>query len=285
MNTKEILRRQPPETLYHYTNQSGILGIVGNKEIWASHTQYLNDASEFRHAVELVKEELSRMKLEPPLRDRTELLCEMEGALVMGIETINVCVCSFSARGDLLSQWRAYGGRASAFSIGFSGSFLRAISDKLDCWLVPVVYTANEQHRLVRTLLDDVLDENSRRRADNQERRTAEGPVGGNLVAYLNRYAPILKHESFCEECEWRIISRPLMCSQQRFCYREGPSTLVPYFKIPLSSGELPFRVEEIIVGPTALPEQSTHAINGFLAKHRLVETRVRNSATPYRNW
>ena len=61
VSVKEILFRQPPEILYHYTGQKGLLGIIGKKEIWASHTQYLNDQREFRHAMELVRDELSQM--------------------------------------------------------------------------------------------------------------------------------------------------------------------------------------------------------------------------------
>lgn len=285
MNVKEILHREPPPILYHYTTQHGLLGIVSGKEIWASHTQYLNDVREFRHAVQVVQEELSTMKLEPSHHDKTELLREMEEGL-KGIETINVCVCSFSADGDVLSQWRAYGSGASGFSIGFSGAFLRAVSDELEFWLVPVLYEESEQRALVRALLEDVLAENLERRANptDGEDELAQ-PPGGNLVAYLNRYAPILKHKSFSEESEWRIISRPLSCSRERFGYRAGASMLVPYFRIPLSSEQRPFSIEEIIIGPTPHPEQSIRSVQGLLTKHKLRKTTVRHSEAPYRNW
>jgi hypothetical protein len=287
MNVKEILHRQPPEVLYHYTTQSGLLGIVNGREIWASHTQYLNDVREFKHAVNVVEEELFNMKLGPPHHDKRELLNEMEEGLKGGIEGINVCVCSFSAAGDVLSQWRAYGGGASGFSIGFSGALLRAVSDEMNFWLVPVLYDEDEQRAIVRTLLEDVLAENLRRRTQS----TADGnrepgqPPGGNLVAYLNRYAPILKHKSFSEECEWRIVSRPLFCSHERFGYRAGASMLVPYFRIPLGSEQRPFGIEEIIVGPTPHPEQSIRSVKGLLTAHDLEKTRVRSSEAPYRNW
>jgi hypothetical protein len=52
MNVKEILNRHPPGILYHYTTQTGLLGIITSGEIWASHTQYLNDVREFPHAIE-----------------------------------------------------------------------------------------------------------------------------------------------------------------------------------------------------------------------------------------
>ena len=96
-HVKEILDRIPPPVLYHYTNQHGLLGILKSKVIWASHTQYLNDSDEFRHAIKLVRKELERMinKDEPEGLQR-DLLNEMLEAIFERIETINVCVCSFS---------------------------------------------------------------------------------------------------------------------------------------------------------------------------------------------
>jgi DUF2971 family protein len=286
MNVKEILHREPPGILYHYTKQKGLLGIIGHGEIWASHTQYLNDVREFRHAIGVVEEQLSSMKSEPQYLGNAELLDQMEDG-IKGIESINVCVCSFSGDGDVLSQWRAYGGETAGFSIGFSGTFLRAISDELGFWLVPVLYDEDEQRAVVRTLLHDVLVENMQPNANStiSGADTREQPPGGNLVAYLNRYAPILKHKSFSEEREWRIISKPLFCSNERFAYRAGASMLVPYFRIPLSSDRQPFKVEKIIVGPTPYPEQSKNSVRGLLTRRDLTKTSVVNSQVPYRSW
>ena len=122
MNVNEILSRTPPDLLYHYTNQKGLLEIIGSKEIWATHTQYLNDQREFKHAISMVEQELSTLRDVTVDRDKRRLLDEMEKGL-KGVESINVCVCSFSERGDILSQWRACGGAASGFSVGFSGFF------------------------------------------------------------------------------------------------------------------------------------------------------------------
>lgn len=291
MNAREIFKRQPPTSLFHYTNQSGLLGIINDSEIWATHTQYLNDAREFRHAIDLIKDELAKMMLEPFYCDHAELLRFMKDALV-GIETINVCVCSFSAKGDVLSQWRAYGGRSSGFAVGFSGPFLKQVCKQLNFWLVPVQYSELAQRSLLRTLLEDVFEENlaasrklgnGRKQGDGDEE--PDFRTGGNLVAYLNRYAPILKHESFSEEEEWRIITRPLSCAFDRFAYRTGTSMLVPYYRIPLTSEANGIKINELIVGPTPHPIESRQSVGGFLVKHRLDETEVRNSQVPYRNW
>lgn len=229
---KEILHRQPPATLYHYTGQEGLLGIFGKKEIWASHTQYLNDQLEYKHALDLVQDELSRMvqqadtQTRPFVEEMNQGMHEREG-----MESVNVCVCSFSEEGDVLSQWRAYGDGVAKFSIGFSGAFLRQVSDQMKSWFVPCLYGEGEQRALVRALLEDVLQQNMaivpKLDFENEHMHLYRH---GNLIAHLNLYAPILKHETFSEEREWRIVTRPLMCSGERFDYRPGRSMLTPYY-------------------------------------------------------
>jgi hypothetical protein len=151
-------------------------------------------------------------------------------------------------------------------------------------WLAPVLYEEDEQRDFVRRLVADVLAENAAQRARN-DGELGNQPPGGNLVAYLNRYAPILKHRSFAEEKEWRIVSRPLPCSHERFGYRPGASMLIPYFRIPLSSEQRLIEVEEVLVGPTPYPEQSVRSVEGLLLRHGLREVKVQVSNAPYRSW
>src|SRR5436189_200043 len=56
---EEVLSHRPDRTLYHYTNQAGLLGIIRSRQIWATHTQYLNDTREFLHAVQMMSHELT----------------------------------------------------------------------------------------------------------------------------------------------------------------------------------------------------------------------------------
>jgi hypothetical protein len=281
MDSLRILSKTPPPLLYHYTTQSGLLGILKSKKIWATHTQYLNDQLEFQHAVSIAKQELFNMGLGPPHHDNRDLLEEMKDG-IEDIESINVCVCSFSEAGDILSQWRAYGGGSSSFSIGFSGTYLRSVSDSQKFWLAPCVYSEEKQVALMLGLLEEVLTENVKNRVEG---KVAHQPLGGNLVAYLNRLAPILKHQSFAEEREWRIISRPLNCTVDRFDYRPGTSMMTPYYRIPLYGEGLPFQIEEIVVGPTPHEAQSLRSLRGLLAKHGLENTRVQKTYAPYRIW
>ena len=287
VSVKNILFRQPPEILYHYTGQKGLLGIIGKKEIWASHTQYLNDQREFRHAMGLVRDELSQMARQadtqtgPFVEEMNQGMHDHDG-----LESINVCVCSFSEAGDILSQWRAYGDGVAKFSIGFSGALLRQVSDQMDSWLVPCLYREGEQRALVRALLEDVLKENMAWvPQDDVESEDMYLPRGGNLIAYLNRYAPILKHKTFSEEREWRIVTRPIMCRNERFGYRTGRSMLIPYYRIPLAGPDVKFAVEQIVVGPVPHGDQAVRAVKSLMVKHRLKDAQVLGSDVPFRNW
>lgn len=158
-----------------------------------------------------------------------------------------------------------------------------------DGWLVPVIYDEGEQRALVRTLLQDLVQENI---TGMDEEEKSYLPLGGNFMVYLSRYAPILKHKSFQEECEWRIVTRPRNCTGKRFGYRTGTSMLVPYFRLPLANQES-LGIREVVVGPTPHPEQSEASVHGLLIKNDIPVmdlftregVRIRLSEVPYRSW
>ena len=289
----DVLSPRLDKPLYHYTTQSGLLGIIRSREMWVTHTQYLNDRREFVHAVDLVRAEISRLLAASPKdSSRTENLNRMEQALQWTPESINVCVCSYSEEQDSLSQWRAYGAGKSAFAIGFPADLLTAATAAQGWYLAPCVYDPIQQQDIVRSLVEEVLEENlSGATGDetmDKEERSIHLKLGGNLRAYLNRYAPILKDESFREEKEWRVISRPLFNSSKSFEFREGRSMLIPYSKIPLSSEEFTFRLHKIVIGPTPDEARSQRAVESFLmheALLRSMEVSVEISKVPYRAW
>jgi hypothetical protein len=48
----------PPETLYHYTTQDGLLGIIQSRSLWATNVSYMNDSTEFDLFLGLLKDRL-----------------------------------------------------------------------------------------------------------------------------------------------------------------------------------------------------------------------------------
>src|ERR687896_1827244 len=108
----------PLRTLYHYTTQAGLLGILTSKSIWASEIQFLNDTTEFRTALDAVGTELGTR-----LNDLDSKEARVRGEAIFReftvLEETSVFVLALTEKGDDLSQWRAYGGTHSGFALGF----------------------------------------------------------------------------------------------------------------------------------------------------------------------
>lgn len=101
----------------------------------------------------------------------------------------------------------------------------------------------------------------------------------------------LLKHPSFKEEREWRIIyhdrhafnEHPLYGSSIQF--REGKSTLIPYIKVPLATGDDRVRLTKVIISPGPQPELAKIACQAFIKRNASWEAVVENSEIPFRNW
>ena len=286
-----------PETLYHYTTQVGLLGIIGNDELWMTHTQYLNDTQEFRHAIDLVIAEIKRRIAAATGSLEKIILGEMLGNLSPDNASMNVCVACFSEVGDSLSQWRAYGGSVAGYSIEFCVSHMLLVTGREGFQLARCIYDDGEKRDLVANFVEANLQNIVQHRdepstVDNDPQYWRKG---GEMVAYLNRFGPVLKDESFSDEREWRIISKPLMCTRETFGYRPGASMIIPYYRLALTNtieqpGEKRFRT--VVVGPTPHREQAAAAVRSLLASRHLASNltpggtvNVEISKVPYRAW
>jgi hypothetical protein len=215
MRLLEYLKTGPlPNVLYHYTNAKGLLGILETNCLWATSARYLSDASEYSYGLNLIGEAVEkRIRETTETKERVYLEVTRNNLR----EFPGVCVVSLTRQGDLLSQWRGYAGCCGGFSVGLNPGQLRTFADRQDFYLARCVYNVKDQRAAIRDLIDEF-----------HKNATAKhnGPriLGG--AASAGRLAVLLKHKSFKEEQEWRLISRPMMVSQLDF--RVGTSTLVP---------------------------------------------------------
>lgn len=279
----ELLARRPRDSIYHYTTQLGLLGIIKERKIWATMSRYLNDVSEFVLAQEVARQVVADRKKSERDSSIQKLLDDLKGAI--DNSGINVCVCAFSANGDSLSQWRAYSGGGTGYAIGFDPEKLRNAAGKSGYILAPCIYEEGEQLSLMNRIVQETLDENV---ALLQEGTYLEDLPGGNFSYYLNRYALIIKNVAFKEEEEWRLISRPTSYKREGVSFRSGLSTIIPYQEIPITNEEDKLPINDVIVGPTPRPDEATQAVRGLLISRQefsLKPPHVTNSVIPYCNW
>lgn len=270
-----------PDVLFHYTTATGLTGIITSKALWATSIHHLNDESELQLALQLADLYLQETQ-QKAVGPRRELLDAIADHLKR-VSQINICVFSLSAARDLLSQWRAYCAEGG-YAIGFNSARLAEIAAKQGFRLACCLYDERRQQQFVRDLVnsylagfDDALA--GRVPSPNQVDRIAE-----RFATHFVQLAPLLKHKSFEEEREWRLVSEPLDVAHSQMKYRPSRGVVLPYFEISLSEMN-PLELPEVMVGPMPDRRLAIHSLSNFLSKCGVVDWTVTESTTPYRNW
>jgi hypothetical protein len=273
-----LLGRSPPKTLYHYTTQDGLLGIVRAGELWATNVQYMNDTREFFLALELAAERVKAHRWAPE-----HSVNRLSADIIQRLEQIKiapVCAVSFCVNPDLLSQWRGYAGSTGGICLGFSSEALvnsaASISGAL---LATCIYRTKEQEKLIDEIIGLALEDVHRLKNHNDE---TIATAAANFIRVLLSCGALFKDEGFQEEAEWRlIISRDNLTKYE---YRTGKSTLTPYLKFRLRGECWSNEIHRAIVGPCPHPGEAVEAVEGLLIKHGILSD-VSSSKIPYRNW
>ncbi len=118
---------RPTGLLYHYTDTAGFEGIIKNRCLWATDYRFLNDRREMVCGEDVFKEVADELSKDPALSSRQRVLlgevvrCHDRFKLT---RMFNPFIVSFSTKGNLLSQWRAYSADGAGFSLGFEASAL-----------------------------------------------------------------------------------------------------------------------------------------------------------------
>lgn len=284
--TESLYAQQPTDTLYHYTSLNGVLGIVGSRVLWASDIRYMNDSAELRHTADLVKDEVE-MRLGQG-HDHPRLLNSFIEWVRHRITNGHILFgASFRSNGNLLSQWRGYSSVGKGASLGFNAEHVRQCAQEQEFRLGQCVYDRQEQRRLIAQVVDavDTLAVQTGSIAEDGEPAQYFG-VFEHLETDLLRIAAILKHPSFEEEQEWRLVSPVISNYREANVYfREGRTMLVPYMKFSLVHDSNPaIAMDHIYLGPTPNISLSMNSMKMCLLKHGISPERgIDYCQIPYR--
>ena len=300
---------QTPPTLYHYTDGAGLMGIVTSGTVWATHCAYLNDASEFKYAVGVVRdvvEEVTAVADPDSWKSRFRHFISQDNNpsvhstdWTQDAEEQQFVAC-FSERGDGLSQWRGYEKSIGGYSLGFQFTDLHAIerrindsqagkefseaSPRITAEFLPCWYDQQEQKALIAEGFERAL-----RHCATTRNPVDDSSLAALLRAILRPVSSCFKDPAFEDEHEWRLVVRvwrPAVGSVRYGDARERTQDDIRMDQIAtvyFHRGEyslVPYLIvpvvldaalslPQVVVGPTPLPENARAAAMQLLVTDR----------------
>jgi len=243
--------------LYHFTDQSGLNGILQTRSIWASLATALDDQTEIRYALSRATQLIESGQVEGDTSFLSEIVPCLNSATsptaaILGIKTY---VTSFRTNTDASAHWKTYARAGTGFALAFKPKAL-VIPGTL---LLPVVYDIEEQDKLLRAFIESTnllfkriskLEHN-----DDTAFRLRQRAVHWTALG-LWTLAPLVKEPRFREENEWRlIVIEPEFIEVK---YGEGITQEV---RLRSSNGrKIPYKVLEYNALPVVGLELGIHA-------------------------
>jgi hypothetical protein len=280
--SKRLFSKNPTDTLYHYTSLGGLMGIIDSRYLRASDVRFMNDSTELRHTLDLLRRHIERRIRSGT--DHPQLMTAMLEWLshrVVGGPMI--FAASFRANGNLLSQWRGYSAHGKGVSLGFAPEHIQRCAEQQDFLIGRCIYASDVQQQLIEQIADGIESEATRDDATGDE---AYSQILEQNEEALLSIAAMLKHPAFEEEDEWRVVS-PRIVDLHRYPvgFREGSSMLVPYYRFDLSAGQpsgIP--LEHLFIGPSGNAELSMTSIDLYLeSRNARPKHGISDCEIPYR--
>jgi hypothetical protein len=250
-----------PDRLCHYTDFQGFKGIIEKHALWATHTRSLNDRTEEKHGTEIVNAHLSACAL--------DLSSPFD--IVLGASP-NFATC-FCEDAHLLSMWRGYASHGGGYCLEFD---LRNLSN---CFFPPF-----DRKFLIKMRYGDKLPTEIRSAVQAAGRFAAGGEM--HVLAsknFIKLMALKMKHPSFYEEKEWRIVVQDPPVAEMEF--RPGPSNVKPYVALRPASQVTQIRLplKRVVFGPTLRDDDELKDTIGLmLARYGYQDVLVAPAGIPF---
>lgn len=147
------------ESLFHYTGDRGLHGILLNKTLWATDYRFLNDSSELRLFLDAIKSSFNFSQGVTP-EEKSKIFANLKEILLRHLEETDEyapayisCFCPAKKKGESttednfefqhgrLSQWRGYG-KDGGYAIEFDTNIVEKMMNKEFAFTAPeAVYT------------------------------------------------------------------------------------------------------------------------------------------------
>ena len=226
------------ETVWHYTDGNGFLGILQSGRLYATQVSALNDSKETEYATDLFKEEVRKAIVEQAGKDDVvsffqsilEQVKETPDNPTQGISKFYVAC--FSSRPDDLNQWSKYTKASPGrFAIGF---YPKGLNREPNSTLYRVIYDRAKLEAAVKKVVYATLDFYM----SGLTGERAEKPEEWARLFYLAwdewiyKLAPLAKDQQWDSEGELRIVHELKVADFPAVRFTQKKSSLARYLPL-----------------------------------------------------
>lgn len=283
-------RHEPNGLIYHYCDAAALMNILNYRKLWATSTKYLNDSTELLSLTsnfESHADRHRRYEAEEVLSDIIDFYRVSTPTYQTQVIGMDRFACCFSADGDLLSQWRAYGNNGRGYAIGFDPNMISGlVGSDVIMELRKITYGGREEARLVDDLFErfEPIVASNLHVLDNTgwRKQSARNWLSMKFGECLFNLVEEIKHPAFAEENEWRLYAS----GKSDIGFRISQDRVVPYVELDLSSTAEPLKlpIAEIVVGPRLDFREAVASLTIFTSSIGYgTSMEFRKSLAPYR--
>ena len=138
----------------------------------------------------------------------------------------------------------------------------------------------------VQACTDKFIEMNGSSEKDEQR---AAASISQEFIKDFYKWGPLLKHPTFKEEKEWRLISDPADYQNPNIRFRPGNYTIIPYYAISLEvfndrkDNKIDLGFFDVLIGPSPLKDLPWQGVMQLLYSRNIHFTQITPSSIPYR--
>ncbi|MFF2554899.1 DUF2971 domain-containing protein [Nocardia sp. NPDC058058] len=273
----QLLYPDPPPMLYHYTSAAALISIIDSRQLWAGLPVQMNDAEEQIRAFHWL-EWIAREHNSPDATPVSEMFAKVVAEQIYAghaHEGSAPYLVSFSADGDSLSQWRAYGPRGGV-CLGVPFEMIRTAADRQGWYLAKCIYDEDDMHALVSELFEHhlgLLDTGLAATGPVQAETVAEmvAERAQMLFSELRLYGLFIKNPSFHAEMEWRLLKFDAEPDDGELRFVPGTDGVRAFLPFRLLADDHPGFPDHprpsVHIGPSPLPGIAEYATKRLLER------------------
>jgi hypothetical protein len=272
------------ETIYHYTDLNGLIGIIENQCLFSTNIGFVNDNKELIYGREFILRTIPQLK-----NTLTEYIKpELIDAIVDSLNSIQIpefYTTCFSKEKDLLSLWRGYADNGQGIAIGFYSGLRNSINQMLQGSHVKYDTKIQKAYlkEILKISLSFIIEKKIEHKLTEEEFELVTKKIISNII--LEDFLTF-KDKGFKEENEYRYIVGSQYIKndkKNKIHFRTNGKFLIPYIKLEAKAGEL-LPINEIIVGPCNYQSTLKRGIIRLLIENGYNNVPINFSDVPFRN-